>query len=132
MEDARVREAPAPAPAAAAAAATPLTSVPEVTMRSGPVGDLIPGAETEDEEERLLAQAIALSTQQGEDVEMGDGTLSFHLFQNEAITDISCSSRRRRGFIRGGADSSGYTDEYGIGRRRGAKIGQVVISYVYP
>jgi hypothetical protein len=78
MEEARAREAPA-APAAAAAASSTLASVPEVTMVSGPTGDLIPGAETEDEEERLLAQAIALSTQQAEDVEMGDGTIFFYL-----------------------------------------------------
>lgn len=78
MEDERARQNTTTAPAAGASATTTLETVPEVQLPPNLQGDLIPGAETEDEEERLLAQALAMSTQDGGDVEMDDAEGSFH------------------------------------------------------
>ena len=63
------------APAPHAAQGSSETTLPPTEAR----GETIPGAETEDEEERLLAQALAMSTQDG-DVEMGDAEGIFTLY----------------------------------------------------
>lgn len=88
LEEERARQAasaPAPAPAAAAAANVTLASIPEASTSaqalpiSAPSTTAMPTSHSIDEvdahdEDALLAQALALSHQTGEDVDMADAS----------------------------------------------------------
>ena len=72
MEEERARQAQQQRAVESGAGSSTLETVPEnqsTTMDTVPIS----GPEAEDEEERMLAEALALSTQEEEDVEMGDG-----------------------------------------------------------
>lgn len=94
--------------AAPAAAGTNLEAIPEVapvasttaTTASAAVGAQIHGAETEDEEERMLAQALALSQQEG-DVEMGGDREFLIPLLHLILICVSRSYVRRTGGRRG-------------------------------
>jgi len=97
MEEERARQAQQERTAGGASGSSTLESVPE-NQAAAPAGsaassaapmntDTVPAGGTEDEEERMLAEALALSTQEREqDVEMGEGVVDDEeMTEEEAI-----------------------------------------------